>query len=270
MNGSSKTILLTGASSGIGKATARLCAQKGHQIWATARDASRVPDIDRIHPLSMDLDDPSSITSAIEQARKESSGIDVLINNAGNGIFGPILGFQPDDPARQLNTLVIVPLEVIRQTMPELRKRRGQVITISSMGAQFPIPYLGPYSAGKAALSLLTEGLSVECNGSGVAFADLRPGDIRTDFNKGMQRLQLSPDIWNPGDLERGWQALEREIAAGPPPQCVARKICRMIETRATGRHTVGNWFQACLAPTVDRLLPRSLILTVLQKIYRL
>jgi len=247
-----------------------LCARNGHRIWGTAREASRVPQADGIHPLSMDLNDPASITSAVEQARKESGGIDVLVNNAGNGIFGPILGFEPDELARQLQTLVVGPMEVIRQNMPDLRKRKGQVINISSIGAQFPIPYLGPYSAGKAALSLLTDGLIVECNQFGIAFADLRPGDIRTDFNRGMKRLHLEPDTWDSKALERGWHALEREIAAGPPPERVARKIQQLIDKRATGRHTVGTWFQTCLAPLAERMLPRPLILSVLQKLYRL
>lgn len=266
-----KNILLTGASSGIGKAVAtRLCAA-GYQVWGSARDASRVPQMVGLHPVALDLCDPASLEGAVEQVENESGGIGILINNAGNGIFGPAALFDGDQLEQQFRTLVSGPFQLATAFLPKMQARGGgMILNVTSVGAQFPIPFLGPYSACKAALSMLTDSLAVECRGRGVAFIDLRPGDIRTDFNNAINKIPIPEGSDWHRTADYGWEILEKEIQAGPPPEVVAERVLGLIRKAKPGRYTVGNFFQARLAPLLDRFLPRSLILWGLAKYYKI
>jgi len=266
----SKKILLTGASSGIGKAVATALCQAGYQVWGTARDASRVPEIEGLHPVALDLCDPESLQRAIDQAERESGGIDILINNAGNGIFGPAALFEGNQLEQQFRTLVSGPFQLATAFLPRMQARGGGIIlNVTSVGAQFPIPFLGPYNACKAALSMLTDSLAIECRGRGVAFIDLRPGDIRTDFNNAINKVPIPENSDWQAPAASGWDILEKEMQQGPPPEIVANRVLALIRKGKPGRYTVGNFFQARLAPLLERLLPRSLILWGLAKYYR-
>lgn len=266
-----RNILLTGASSGIGKAVATRLCSAGYQVWGTARDASRVPTMDGLHAVSLDLCDPASLERAVDQVESASGGIDILINNAGNGIFGPAALFEGDQLEQQFRTLVGGPFRLTSYCLPKMQSRGGGIVlNVTSIGAQFPIPFLGPYSACKAAMSMLTDSLAVECRGRGVAFIDLRPGDIRTDFNQAIGKVNIPRDSDWQGPASYGWGILEKEIQAGPPPEVVADRILGLIQKGKSGRYTVGNFFQARLAPVLERILPRSWILWGLAKYYRL
>ncbi len=267
----SLTVFITGASSGIGRVVAERLVKEGFQVWGTARSVQRLPEIRGFHPVALDLCDPASIDAAVKQAEAESGGIDVLINNAGNGIFGPVVKFSDAELKAQFQTLVEGPLSLIQAVLPQMEARgRGQVINVTSIGAQFPIPFMGPYSAMKAALSMLTEALEVECSGRGIRFVDLRPGDIQTSFNQAAAKVEAElAEGWQQS-CDAAWKVLEEELEQGPEAQVVADKMLQLIRSQASGRHTVGNFFQTKLAPLAERLLPRKWILKALASYYKL
>lgn len=266
-----QTVFVTGASSGIGRVVAERLVLEGFDVWGSARALSRLPEMQGFHPVVLDLCDADSITHAVTTVEKESGGIDVLINNAGNGIFGPVVKFSGEELGMQFKTLVAGPLAVTQAMLAHMEEKgQGQVINVSSIGAQFPIPFMGPYSAMKSALSMLTDALSVECRSSGIRFVDLRPGDIRTPFNQAATcvKAELGDDWKHRAD--QAWQILEKELEQGPGAEVVAEKIVRLIRAQASGRHTVGNFFQTKIAPLAERLLPRVWVLKALAAYYKL
>src|ERR1041385_4818532 len=142
-------VFLTGASSGIGLAIARLLTAHGCEVWGTSRDRKRLPELPGFHPVVMDLSQPSLPADV---------PFEVLINNAGAAVFGPLETLPVDLVREQFQLLVEGPLELIRLALPGMRARGvGTIINITSLAAQLPVPFMGPYNAGKAALSSLTQ-----------------------------------------------------------------------------------------------------------------
>jgi short-subunit dehydrogenase len=256
-----KKIFLTGASAGIGRATAEQLCLRGHEVWGTARSLDRLPvHLPNFHPILLDLTSPESIQKACAQVLKEAGRLDVLINNAGFGIFGPLEHLPDEEIRRQMETLYFGPLTLLRTIVPHLRKNGGgTVINVSSLAAEFPIPFLGGYSAGKAALSAATESMCLEMTGGSVTLVDLRPGDIKTKFHETTLRLpHSSDDIYEPA-LSQVWATIDKNMNEAPGPEIVARKIVSLIETKYIPPVVaVGNFFQAHLAPLLTRIAARS------------
>src|ERR1700690_438533 len=120
-----KRVFLTGASAGFGLRAARALCERGHEVWGTSRDAKRLPLLEHFHPISLDLNDPASIESGFAQALQEAGYFDVLINNAGAGVFGALESFSDAEFAAQLQTLVLGPQRLIRGVLPDMRARRA-------------------------------------------------------------------------------------------------------------------------------------------------
>src|SRR5579871_1331950 len=139
-------VFLTGASSGIGLETTKLLTAHGFDVWGTSRDVGRLPKLDRFHPVRMDLASLHLIRESFNAAIQEVGTFDVLINNAGAGAFGPLVTMAPETVREQFQLLVEAPLELIRLVLPKMRERNGgRIINVTSLAAQFPIPFMGPY-----------------------------------------------------------------------------------------------------------------------------
>jgi NAD(P)-dependent dehydrogenase (short-subunit alcohol dehydrogenase family) len=264
-----QTVFLTGASSGIGRAAAERLAGRGYEVWATARDASRVPVHPRVHALELDLEQPASIDAAWTRALAEAGRIDIVIQNAGAGIFGAVEDVTPDESARQWQILVTGPLQLFRLAAAHMRPRgAGVIIGVSSLAAELPLPFAAHYSAGKAALSALLGGMTMELEPFGVRVVDLRPGDIRTAFND-----RITP-VLAPGSAYAPWTASAwKETCAlmdgAPGPELAARAILAAVEhPRAVVR--CGTFFQAKLGALGARFLPRRFLLNSIRRYYGL
>ncbi len=249
-----KKIFLTGASAGIGLATAeRLCAA-GHEVWGTSRDPSRLPTLARLHPVQMDLSDFASITHAFETAWREAGQIDVLINNAGSGHFDAAEMLSPARVEDFFRILVFAQMELCRVALVAMSARQfGLIINVTSLAARLPVPFMALYNAGKAAMASYTFSLQLEARDHRVRIVDLQPADIRTNFNVSISR---SPS----GDtrLAKAWEVIDRNMRSAPPPDLVARRILRLIERAdPPARVTVGDFFQARIATLIFRFLPQ-------------
>lgn len=265
-----KHIFLTGASSGIGIETARILSARGFHVWGTSRDLKRLPALANFHPVTMDLTDLISIRENFALALREAGHFEVLINNAGAGYFGAV-EIQSDELLReQFQLLVHGPLELIRLVLPQMRQRQsGRIINITSLAARFPIPYLGPYSATKAALSSLSASLRLELADTAIRVTDLQPGDILTNFHAATRRLDDSALRTPHSALETVWHTIERNMAAAPPPTLAAQAILRLIQNpNPPTVLAVGNFFQTRLAPLLARLASPRLVEWAIRRYY--
>lgn len=181
-----KTIFITGASSGIGKETALLFQSKGWNVVATMRNPSiayELHGLNNVLVLPLDVLDLNSIQVAVDQAIHKFGGIDVLLNNAGYGAYGPLESFGREQILRQFNTNVIGLLDVTRAVLPHFRlQRRGIIINISSIGGKITFPLGSLYHGTKFAVEGISESLSYEVESFGGQVKIVEPGMIATDF----------------------------------------------------------------------------------------
>jgi len=266
-------VFLTGASSGIGLETAKLLAAQGFELWGTSRDPARLPQLPRFHGVPMDLTQTDSIRQGFAVALKEAGAFDVLINNAGAGAFGAIETMPAEMVREQFQLLVDAPLELIRLALPAMRQRgRGTIINVTSLAAQFPIPFMVPYSAAKSALSAFTAGLRVELSNTPIRVVEIRPGDINTPFHDRTERLETAGNSEEEQRrMKSVWETQLRNMAASPRTDRVARAMLRAIRTpNPPPVLVVGGLFQARLAPLGARFLPFRVQEFALRKYYRL
>jgi NAD(P)-dependent dehydrogenase (short-subunit alcohol dehydrogenase family) len=255
-----KRIFITGASAGFGLLTARALCARGHEVWGTSRHPEKLPQLAHFHAVVLDLNDPLSIDSGFARALADAGHFDVLINNAGAGVFGPLEAFSDEEFCAQLATLLLGPLRLIRLALPAMRARRaGLVINVSSLAATFPLPFMAPYSLSKSALSAMTEGLAMELVHTGVRLIDVRPGDFATRFHESTRRVDSKLSEAYAPNLEIAWNAIDRNMIRAPDPQLVADTLVRIAEGEIRRPIvSVGNVFQARIAPLLNRLVMRS------------
>lgn len=267
-----RKVFLTGASSGIGLATATLLTRHGCEVWGTSRDILRLPKLSRFHPVRMDLVNFDSIRDGFTAALKEAGAFDVLINNAGDGAFGPLETMTAEIVREQFQVLVDAPLELIRLALPKMRERgSGVILNVTSLAAQFPIPFMATYSAAKSALSLFTQGLRVELSNTSIHVVELRPGDIRTAFHERTKKVTDTGSFEEQRRMKSAWDTQVRNMAVAPPPEHVARAILHAITVPSPPPVlVVGGFFQARVTPLAARLLPLRLLEWALRKYYRL
>ncbi len=194
-----KTILITGASSGIGKATARHFHDNGWKVIATMRSPEKeeeLTDITNILVTKLDVLDLDSIDQAVQSGIEMFGKIDVLLNNAGYGAYGPLEAFPRKNIVRQFNTNVIGLLDVTRAVLPHFRNNQsGTIINISSIGGKMTFPLGSLYHGTKFAVEGISEALSYEMDAIGVKVKIVEPGLIATDFAGRSFDFQNEPEL---------------------------------------------------------------------------
>src|SRR5215813_11916128 len=182
-----KNILVTGASSGIGLAIAKSLVEHGHEVWGTSRNLERIPKMSRLHPIRLDLADRLSIEEAFNSALAGAGYLDVLINNAGAGHFGPAEVLPLEVITNQFQILVFGQIQLMQLALQHMRSRgEGLIINVTSLASRLPVPFMAAYNAAKAALASFTMSIQLEFAHPDLRIVDLQPGDIRTEFNQGV------------------------------------------------------------------------------------
>lgn len=214
MNPAGRSVIITGASSGIGAATARAFAFAGAHVALAARDAARLAEVARGLPgdplvVPTDVADAGAVAALVRQTVAAFGGVDIVINNAGVGLAAPIAELSADDLRRAIEVDLIGPLALTQAALPHMLLRgRGQLIYISSVVGLRALPYLGGYAAAKAGLDRVTEALRVEMRDSGVAVTLVRPGSTRTSFadrrlGSGRERRRMNARAATPEQVAR-------------------------------------------------------------------
>lgn len=181
---SSPVAIVTGASSGIGAATARRLARAGFVVYGAARRADRLAELgDGVRPLVLDVTDDASMVAGVEQVLEEHGRVDVLVGNAGYGSYGSVEEVPLDEARRQLETNVIGLARMIQLVLPTMRAQgSGRIINVSSMGGRFAGPFGGWYHASKFALEGLSDSLRAEVAPFGIRVSVVEPGAIKTEW----------------------------------------------------------------------------------------
>lgn len=183
----SKTIFITGASSGIGKSTAQRFATEGWNVVATMRtpsDGAELAERDNTMVTHLDLLDPASIETAVSAAIERFGAIDVLLNNGGYGAYGPLEATPVEVIRRQFDVNVFGLIETIQAVLPHMRARRsGLIINMSSVGGRVTYPFGTPYHGSKWAVEGISEALHYELIPLGIGVKIIEPGGVRTDFS---------------------------------------------------------------------------------------
>lgn len=238
----SKTFLITGVSSGLGRAFAEGALAAGHRVIGTVRrtndaDTFAALATDRAHPLVLDVTDFDAISAAVEEAERHAGPTDVLVNNAGYGHEGVLEESSMDDLQRQFAANVFGPVAMIKAVLPGMReRRRGHIVNVTSMGGFITMPGISFYCGSKFALEGISEALGKEVAGFGIRVTALAPGQFRTDWaGRSMERTPRSIADYDavmnplragrqaksgnqPGDPAKAAQVLLALVEASNPP----------------------------------------------------
>lgn len=253
-----RTAFVTGASTGLGRAFAVMLLAEGVEVWGTSRDPGRLaslaptaPDGANFHAVALDLRDGDAAVAAFEAAAKAAGGFDLVINNAGYGVFAEFTAVDFGVWREQLDVMLINTARLAHAALaPMQARRRGALVNVSSLAAEFPLPFQSAYNIAKAGLSALSESLMVETAGTGVVILDVRPGDYRTDFEGSVRRPQAASSA----RLDRAWAAFGKMMLSGPAPEHAATALRRALLRRRSGTVRTGRFFQAVAAPLLTRL----------------
>jgi len=264
-------VFLTGASSGIGSAIANTLTAAGHEVWGTSRDPSRIAELPKLHPLGLDLLSPQSIEEAFNAALAEAGHIDVLINNAGAGHFGPAESLPIDVIENQFQLLVFAHIRLMQRAISAMRTGGGGlIINVTSLASRLPVPFMGAYNAAKAAMAAYSMSIQLELPNTQVRVVDLQPADICTEFNEAVIKSAKNDPRYE-AKLETTWNTVAANMSAAPKPELVARRVLVLIEQKnPPPRVTVGDAFQSKIAPLIFRFLPQRVRIWGLKRYYKL
>lgn len=263
-----KVVLITGISSGFGKCTAEFLAQKGHIVYGTSRKTIEVNN--QINVLKADVTDVASVKAAVETILKKKGRIDILINNAGMGISGPIEFASNEDFKLQMDTNFTGMVNMIQSVLPAMRKQKeGTIINISSIGGLMGLPFQGFYSASKYAIEGMSEALRMELKPFHIKVIVIRPGDFHTGFTAN-RKIDFDLEENNPyvAQFRKSMSIIETDEKGGLKPEYFARKLSRIIGLKHPHSHYVIATVEQKFAVILKRLLPDSLFSGILGSHY--
>ncbi len=261
-----RTVFVSGASRGLGRAIAEYWLTRGCEVWGSARKTGGLADLlerEQFHPVEMDLGDRDALLLAYESAEVAAQGFDLVVNNAGFGIFGELTEIADTRWENQITAMLTHTVLLIRRQIG-LMKSRGSpanLVNISSLAVEFPLPFMSGYNVAKSGLSALSESLLMELSHTPIGVIDFRPGDYRTEFNDPM-RGDL-PQSESGGRLGTAWETLEKNIREAPEPEQAAADLHRAIAFNRRGVVRSGGWFQTVIAPFLLRFAPVGLARSV-------
>ncbi|MBK7382146.1 MAG: SDR family oxidoreductase [Flavobacteriales bacterium] len=225
-----KVVLVTGGSSGLGKAICERLAAQGHKVYGTGR---KVTDevMAGYTMMAMDVTDSASVQLAVDRILEREGRIDVVVNNAGIGIQGPAEDITPEMAQKVLDTNLIGPHRVCRAALPAMRTQgRGLIVNISSIASNFGLPYRSFYSASKAALDRYGEALSIEMKCFGIQVVSIQPGEFKTNIASGRLRPEKISEAHTPG-YNKAMEVLGSSLHYSRDPDELARVVAKVIDS---------------------------------------
>ncbi len=266
----SKVVLITGASSGIGKSTAEFLSTRNFVVYGTSRN----PKSDENLPYSLialDVTKPDSIAKAIQQILDKEGKIDVLINNAGMGITGPIEDTPTDEMRKVFETNFFGAIEVMKAVLPQMRKQQsGVIINVTSIAGYMGLPYRGIYSATKGALELVTEAARMEVKEFGIKMTNIAPGDAATNIASGRYHTPVFEESAYKEKYQMNLDLMDNHVDAGMDPIKMAKQIYEVINSNNPKVHYKVGGFMEKFSIVLKRILPSKMYEKLLMNHYKI
>lgn len=265
-----QVVLITGGSTGIGKATGELLQSKNFTVIGTSRSPDRYAN----HPfplVQMDLHNSSSIQKAIATIVSQYGHIDVLVNNAGKGIAGPVEETPLEEIRSVFETNLVGATAVIQSVLPVMRtQNKGKIINITSIAGYSGLPFRGAYSATKSALHMLTESLRLELKPANIQCCTLAPGDVATNIAQGRYHAPVKDKSPYQAVYGAARKDMDTHVNDGVSSKTVALSIHRLIRKNKLRPHyTVGPFLQR-FSVHLKSYLPAKTYEFILSKFYKL
>ncbi|WP_442844867.1 SDR family oxidoreductase [Leeuwenhoekiella sp. H156] len=228
----SKVVLITGASSGIGKSIAEYLVTKGFTVYGTSRNP-KSSTLNGVNLVALDVTKTETIKAAVATVLEQEGTIDVLINNAGKGITGPLEEIPEEELKSVFETNYFGPIAVMKAVLPTMRKqRRGLIINVTSIAGYMGLPYRSAYSATKGALSLTTEALRMELREFNVKLTNVAPGDFATNIASGRYHAPLREDSDYASNYGKSLALMDEHVDEGEDPMLMAKAVFEIINTK--------------------------------------
>ncbi len=266
----SKVVLITGGSSGIGKSIGEYLVQYGYTVYGTSRTPKKYPNT-KFPILELDVKKSDTILSAIAYIINKEERLDVLVNNAGAGITGPIEETPETEIKTNFDTNFFGPIRVIKAVLPYMRKQNtGLIINITSIAGYMGLPYRGIYSASKGALELLTEAFRMELKGFNINMTNIAPGDFATNIAAGRYHAPLLDNSPYKQPYGTTLNLMNAHVDGGSNPKVMAKAVFKVINTKNPKTHyKVGSFLQK-FSVVLKRILPDKLYEKMLMNHYKL
>lgn len=261
---SAPIVIITGGSSGIGLATARVLAERGCKVYDFSRREAQFPFMEHI---CADVANADQVRDAVAQVIAREGRVDVLINNAGMGISGAF-EFTDEAEARRLMDVNLFGMNnTIRAVLPHMRAAgRGRIVNLSSVAGPLPIPFQAWYSISKAAVNALTMSVTNEVHPYGISVCCAMPGDIRSGFTAARRKSAAGDDVYG-GRIARSVARMERDEQTGMSPETAGRFIARLaLKKRVKPYNTIGLVYKGCIL--LSKILPGPILRFILEKMY--
>jgi len=263
-----KVALITGVSSGIGRETAQLVAERGARVFGTVRDLSRADPIAKVELVLMDVTDDKSVKDGAESVLENAGRIDILINNAGYSIAGGLEETSIEEARQLFETNFFGALRVIQAVLPSMRRHGyGRIVNISSMLGVLPGPYRGMYAASKHALEGYTKTLDQEVRMFGIRAALVEPVYTKTKITANEKNVQTAIPAYAE-QRQRVTEIIEKEIANGDDPHAVAEIVYEAVTAKSPRLHyPVG---EGVMLSWLNRFVPARMFDSVFRKRFQL
>lgn len=266
----SKVILITGASSGIGKAIATYLHSKNYKVYGTSRNPNKVKNVP-YSMLSLDVLDVATIAKAVEKVVEIEGRLDVLINNAGKGITGAIEDTPTEEIKANFDTNFFGAIEVMKAVLPQMRlQKSGLIINITSIAGYMGLPFRGVYSASKGALELVTEAVSMEVKNFGIQAINVAPGDFATNIASGRYHTPVFENSAYKEKYKENLALMDEHVDKGMNPIIMAKAIEKIINTQKPKIHYKIGGFMEKFSIVLKRILPDTWYEKLLMNHYKL
>lgn len=266
----SKVVLITGGSSGIGKSIGEFLINKNYKVYGTSRKPENCKD-SKLQLIALDVTKAETISSCISEVINKEGKIDVLINNAGVGITGPIEEIPEEEIKNNFETNFFGPVNVIKAVLPQMRKQKdGLIINVTSIAGYMGLPYRGVYSASKGALEIITEAFRMELKDFNIKMTNVAPGDFATNIASGRFHAPVNEDSPYKKPYGNTLKLMDEHVDGGKDPELMAKAIYTIIQTKNPKVHYKVGEFMQKFSIVLKRILPDRIYEKLLLNHYKL
>jgi len=265
-----KVVLITGGSSGIGKSVGEFLIQKGFIVYGTSRNSKNIKN----HPfklISLNVNDTETILKAVEEVISNEGRLDILINNAGMGITGPIEETPTNEMRNVFNTNFFGAIDVMKAVLPQMRAQKsGLIINVTSIAGYMGLPFRGIYSATKGALEIVTEAIRMEVKSFGIEVTNVAPGDFATNIASGRYHTPVFETSPYKENYQNNLNLMDSHVDSGSDPIEMAKVIYKIINTSKPKIHYKVGGFMQKFSIVLKKIVPDTIYEKMLMNHYKL